>query len=181
MPIVHVLPWIGLLAVLAGAAAWWLRGYLRLVVFRRRMARGRDGEARAAGLLRRRGYEVLDDQPSRRSGLWVDGNWRPVSVRADYLVARRGRTYVVEVKTGNSAPDPTETATRRQLLEYRHVYDADGVILVDMNRGRLHRVRFDRPAEGIGTTAAVVTRPWGMVAGALAAGVVLGAALAWAM
>ena len=36
----------------------------------------------------------------------------------------------------------THRATRRQLLEYAAVFDVDGVLLVDAEGGRIHRVEF---------------------------------------
>jgi Holliday junction resolvase-like predicted endonuclease len=133
-----------LLALALGAAgALWLRARLARRRMRLRFARGRAGERRAARLLERAGYRILEDQLSQETGFWIDDQWCPVTVRADFLVERRGRVYVAEVKTGKTAPNPAATATRRQLLEYARVYDADGLLLVDMEARRLRRVRFD--------------------------------------
>jgi Holliday junction resolvase-like predicted endonuclease len=133
-----------LLALALGAVgALWLRARLVRRQMRRRFARGRDGERRAARLLERAGYRILEDQLSQETGFWIDDQWCPVTVRADFLVARRGKVYVAEVKTGKTAPNPAATATRRQLFEYAHVYDADGLLLVDMEARRLRCVRFD--------------------------------------
>ena len=125
--------------------AAWYRG-CRL---RRRAARARAGEFAAAKLLRRHGYRIVAEQLVQSCGLWVDGVWQPVSVRADYLASRRGRQYIVEVKTGRSAPNPANTTTRRQLLEYDRVFEADGLILADMERGKLHRIEFEGPPRSL--------------------------------
>lgn len=130
------------LALAAAWFAWWLRGWLRRIAMQRRFARGRIGEVAAVRLLERAGYAIVDEQLAVETGFWVDESWRPVTVRADYLVERRGRRYVVEVKTGRSATNPASTATRRQLFEYSHVYQTDGLILADMETGLLHHVRF---------------------------------------
>ena len=62
--------------------------------------------------------------------------------RADLLVEARSRSgflrgqrFVAEVKTGERAIDPTHPATRRQLMEYLHVFEVDGVLLVDREAG----------------------------------------------
>ena len=54
----------------------------------------------------------------------------------------RDETYVVEVKTGKSGPDPKKAATRRQLREYAAIYEADGLLLADMTAERLHAIEF---------------------------------------
>jgi hypothetical protein len=140
---------------------------------RRRMQRAADGEARAATLLRRRGFEVQDAQVPGSFVLHVDDAPHTVRLRADLIVQRRGRRYVAEVKTGAVAPRPDHRATRRQLLEYGMAYDADGVLLVDAERGAVHEVRFP------GFTGRR-SRRWGPVLWALAGGAVAGAAAtAW--
>jgi Holliday junction resolvase-like predicted endonuclease len=131
-------------AALAAAVAlvqtlrlWW-RGRRA----RRRMARAAAGEARAEALLERRGYTVVGRQVQHRSRLFVDGEAVPFELRADLVVARGGRRYVAEVKTGREAPRPTHPATRRQLLEYRAVLDVDGALLVDAEAERVYEVAF---------------------------------------
>ena len=83
--------------------------------------------------------------------MFVDGKRLEYDVRADLLVSRRWRTYVVEVKTGKSAPNPKATATRRQLREYAAIYQVDGLLLADMSAGELREVRFPTRPTGRGT------------------------------
>jgi hypothetical protein len=132
---------------------------------RRRFTRAAAAEREAVVLARRAGYRVLDTQVSGRARLWVDGRGHEVEVRADLLLARFGRRFIAEVKTGAKAPDPTDRNTRRQLLEYHHAFAADGLLLFDMEARRIHRVDFGPPPG----------RPrWAW----LLAGALLGAALA---
>jgi hypothetical protein len=72
----------------------------------------------------------------------VDGRTQEVIVRADFLVERGGSRYVAEVKTGSKATSPSYSDTRRQLLEYRVLYDVEGVVLVDMEAERVHLVKW---------------------------------------
>lgn len=130
---------------------WMRRRYLRWQL-RVRFDRARDAEARAPALLRRAGYRVIAEQVSADMGVWVDGEWLEVGVRADFLAVRRGRTYVVEVKSGKKAIDPTSTATRRQLLEYQKVFATDGVLLADMENNTLQEVRFEEVSAEAGTS-----------------------------
>jgi hypothetical protein len=109
---------------------------------RSRQRHAQRGEQRAEHLLRARGYRILDRQVSGSWTLKVDGQDVQASVRADLLVRRRGRTYVAEVKTGRQATDPTFPATRRQLLEYLLIFEPDGVLLVDVDAGKILTVEF---------------------------------------
>jgi len=107
-----------------------------------RFERGRRGEVAALKWLTRRGFRILATQVSQDAHFWVNGQPRTATVRADMLAERRGRIYVVEVKTGKVAPNPETRATRRQLLEYAHAFDTDGVLLADMESRKLMAIEF---------------------------------------
>ena len=113
----------------------------RLAIGRRQL-RALDGERAAAHLLRAHGFAIDDAQVTHHYVLRCDGHPHTVQLRADYLVRRDGQRYIAEVKTGCDAPSLTNAATRRQLLEYAHAYDVDGVLLVDMAAGQIHHVAF---------------------------------------
>lgn len=136
------------LACLLWALASWIRRRTRSARARSRGARAVWGEARAVELLADAGYAVVDAQVRRRWLLAVDGEDFPVELRADYLAAKDGALFVAEVKTGGAAPQLSNSATRRQLLEYRVAFDVDGVLLVDAEAGRVQRVVFPGIAAG---------------------------------
>lgn len=134
---------VGALLALVLARAW------RRALLRRRFRRAREGEREAEVMLERAGYRILDAQVRQAGELLVDGERVAYEVRADLLATRRGRTYVVEVKTGARAPKPSSAATRRQLREYADVYAVDGLLLADMSAKQLHAIEFPRrPAAG---------------------------------
>ena len=166
------------LAALAGAALWaWVERQLGRWRWARRRRRGRAGEQRAPAVLSAAGYEVLAEQPEQQVLVAVDGEACPVTVRVDFLVARRrdGARFVAEVKTGDKAPRPTSAATRRQLLEYRLVYPVDGALLVDMEAGVVHEVAW--PELDLVARSGHPGQPRTFLSGLLA-GALLGAALA---
>ena len=132
---------------------------------RRRFRKARAGELAAEQLLRRRGYRILEDQVRRREHMFVDGERLEYEVRADLLVSRGWRTYVVEVKTGKSAPNPKAPGTRRQLREYAALYDADGLLLADMSAGTIHEVRFPARSSGRGPIGLAAMFLLGAIAG----------------
>lgn len=131
------------LGALAALLLWrWATRRWRTTTLKARFARAQRKEAEAAQLLRRAGYEVLSSQVEREFQFHVDHEVVAVQLRADYLVSRRGRLYVAEVKSGHKAPDPADRATRRQLLEYSLAYDVDGVLLVDAESTHIYELRF---------------------------------------
>lgn len=116
---------------------------------RRRLDRALDLERAACAVLEREGFRVVDAQVVRELLVDVDDALLPYVIKADYLVEdAAGDLFVAEVKTGAVATDPLHVATRRQLLEYQLGYaDARGVLLVDMERGAVMRVRFHPPSD----------------------------------
>ncbi len=128
------------LALLGLLAGLWARGVLARLRLRVRMRRAAAGEREAEPLLERAGYRVRGRQVRAELEYAVDGEPRRVEVRADYVVEKGGLAWIAEVKTGREAPRLTTRATRRQLLEYAHAFDVAGVLLVDPERGRVHRV-----------------------------------------
>lgn len=109
---------------------------------KRRTRKAIRAEGHAERLLEREGFEILERQVSGHWTMLVDGEEVEAGVRADLLVGRAGQIFVAEVKTGERAPDPSFPATRRQLLEYLHVFEPDGLLLVDMEAERVVEVAF---------------------------------------
>ncbi len=135
---------IAALVLALAAVLWgWSRSRSRLSrASRRRNRRARRAETAAERLLENQGFAILERQPTRRWRLEVDGEPQEVSCRADLLLERRGTLYVADVKSGGAAPDPRKPATRRQLLEYLLAFDADGALVVDMERRQVREVAF---------------------------------------
>lgn len=106
-----------------------------------RAKRGRIAEQRAASLLERRGYRIVASQVEWPCELLVDGRETRYKVRGDYLVERRGRTYLAEVKSGAQATRIENPATRRQVLEYLSVFPVSSVLLVDMESETVSEIR----------------------------------------
>jgi len=147
------IPW-ALILGFAGAVCLWigshlLGAHLRGLGARKRGRRAIAAEARGADLLRRAGYRVVDHQVPLRWEIALDRNRVGVDLRADYVVRKRGRLYVAEVKSGRLAPRIDNARTRRQLLEYAIAFGTDGALLVDAEAGRVHRVVFPLRRAGL--------------------------------
>jgi hypothetical protein len=147
------------------------RAWLRRRRARARLARAFAGDRQAASFLERLGYTVLGAQVSCTYPVRVDGENVSIALRADYLVERDGRRYVAEVKTGQTAPRIATPGTRRQLLEYRVAFGVEGVLLVDIEAGRLYEVDFPFPLAGSEWRASgwLARVPWLLAGGAVVA------------
>ena len=141
VPVTHLVIVAAVLVAL-GALGLAARRWIRRLVRQRRWLRAQDAEGEAPRLLEKLGYGVLGAQVEGGYSLQVDGQPMAVSLRADYVVERRGRRYVAEVKSGKLAPRLDTAATRRQLLEYSMAFRVDGVLLVDGEARRVHHVEF---------------------------------------
>lgn len=138
---------------------------------RRQWSRAQQAETAAFRRLRNLGYDILGAQVPASYELLVDGQPTTISLRADYVVERHGKTYVAEVKSGQWAPSLANAATRRQLLEYRLAFRVDGVLLVDGETRRVHQIVF--PSQSQSPSAA-----WsGRRLGVLALGLIIAATL----
>ena len=127
-----------------------LRRWLERARLRRQSLRAHDAETLAARLLVRAGYRILGAQVRGAYELSIDGRPILVTLRADYVVERRGRPFVAEVKSGQFAPSIENAATRRQLLEYRMAFAVEGVLLVDAEAGDIREVVFPGLFLGLG-------------------------------
>jgi len=134
------------LLLLLGAAAGVILYHLVVINYKnyrvkRTFKSGRIAETAAVKYLRSHGYKILASQLREEVLIYVDGEAEKSVVRADYLVRRGWKLYVVEVKSGQQG-NARLPAIRRQLLEYYMVYQPDGILLLDMEHKNLQEIRF---------------------------------------
>jgi len=134
---------VALLILLALAARW--RAWRRSRRAKRRGARAVRGEHAAETLLKKSGYEILDRQISKTWTVERDGESVEFLLRADLRVRQGDCEFIAEVKTGDLAPNLSNAATRRQILEYSIAFESPIVLLVDVERGNIHEVEFPAP------------------------------------
>ena len=118
---------------------------------KKRFKRGQEGEKQAEKFLIKNGFTILEDQVQIHPKMCVDGNWSEYMIKVDYLVEKNGKQAIVEVKTGNSAPSPKNSSTRRQILEYSCTYDVDTVYLFDAEQSKLMEIQFDLKQQNLNT------------------------------
>jgi len=121
---------------------WYARSKFSARKAVRRMRRGVEMEKKAGAFLERKGYHIVSFQKQDTYTLLVDGVELPVNIRYDFIVSKRGKHYVAEVKTGKSAADIKTATTRRQLLEYGLFSKTDGILLVDMESEKIQQIEF---------------------------------------
>jgi len=98
----------------------------------------------ASGILKRLNFQILDSQKKSTILTYIDGKSHVGYAQADFIVKKDKKTYAVLVKSGLLA-DPTEPSIRRQLIEYGRIFKTDSLLLLDLNNGELHEIRFEFP------------------------------------
>ncbi|MGQ9474151.1 MAG: hypothetical protein ACUVRN_08920 [Candidatus Caldatribacteriaceae bacterium] len=124
---------------------FWQRRHFRKIVFHARQV-----EKRSARFLERRGFEIVGEQVEKYAVMEIDGQKIPYTVRADYLLKKRGKTYIAEVKTGSQVANCLQPHTRRQLLEYYLVYRPQAVLFVDGEEEKIEKVVFPYQNKNLG-------------------------------
>jgi len=119
-----------------------ISNWLRAKRLRRRFSKSRQAEKEAEKILRKKGYAIIDAQKSKPLLITVGDKIHRYLVRIDYLVRKRGKVYVVEVKSGEKIPYITNRETRRQMLEYYLAYQPNGIILLNMKNKSISEVKF---------------------------------------
>jgi len=128
--------------LLGGFCLYYFLKLRKRIIIKRQLKKARKGEAAAIRFLEERGFTVVGMQERMTVVTWVDKTPHYNNLKVDFIVKKRGKTYIAEVKTGQMAPKPTLADTRRQLLEYFLAYNPDGILLVDMERKVLREISF---------------------------------------
>jgi hypothetical protein len=133
----------GILLVLAGSVIGQVLGRAR----KRKMLKnnregGADGEQKAKEYLLKNGFTILKEQAHIKKLMIIDGQAQSFTLRADFLVKKDNKTAVVDAKSGAEGVNPSNSTTRRQLLEYFTCYDVDSVYVYNSIENKLVSVEF---------------------------------------
>jgi hypothetical protein len=109
---------------------------------------GADGEQKAKTYLLKNGFTILKEQAHIEKQMIIDGQAQSFTLRADFLVEKDTKTAVVDAKSGIECVNPSNSATRRQLLEYFTCYDVDSVFVYNSIEDKLVRVEFADDTRG---------------------------------
>ena len=119
-----------------------LINWLKAKRLKRRFSKSRQAEKEAEKLLKKKGYTIIDFQKSKPLLITFGDKIHRYLIRIDYLVSKRGKIYVVEVKSGEKTSYITNRETRRQMLEYYLAYQPSGIILLNMKNKSISEVKF---------------------------------------
>jgi len=119
-----------------------ISNWLRVKRLRKRFSKSRQAEKEAEKILKKNGYAIIDAQKSKPLLITIGDKIHRYLVRIDYLARKRGRVYVVEVKSGEKIPYITNRETRRQMLEYYLAYHPSGILLLNMKNKSISEVKF---------------------------------------
>ena len=108
----------------------------------KKFANGKEGEIRAKKYLINKGFKIIAEQVSLKKNIFIDNKEYSYEIRADFIVQKKGKKALVEVKTGKEAVDPLTTNTRRQLFEYSQSYNVDKVFLLDADSMTMKEISF---------------------------------------
>jgi len=119
-----------------------ISNWLRAERLRKRFSKSRQAEKEAEKILKKNGYTIIDVQKSKPLLITIGDKIHRYLVRIDYLARKRGKVYVVEVKSGEKIPYITNRETRRQMLEYYLAYQPSGILLLNMKNKSISEVKF---------------------------------------
>lgn len=126
----------------------------------------KKAEKDAIAFLNEKGYEIIEVQKQETFLIYIDDKPFKTHVQADFIAKKRGKKYVIEVKTGQKTR-ATTAVVRRQLLEYFLVFNPAGVLLLDMDRRTLKKIEFDWFRPLYFSKKVIVTGILGLIAGIL--------------
>lgn len=131
-----------LVAIITIILTLYIKKWWNAILSTKRFRRGNKAERKAKKLLKRNGFKILQEQYPLKQHVHLDDQILKIDLQVDYLAEKKKRKYLIEVKSGKSATKVTNSATRRQLLEYYHLNPFDGLLLVDMETKRIHTIEF---------------------------------------
>lgn len=131
-----------ILGIAAALFAMYIVYIVKRAVISARIKRGLKAEKEAVDFLSERGYKIEGYQQEFEYSFIADGEEVNVKLRPDYIVRKRSKRYIAEVKCGNYVSSLYSRETRRQLMEYYFNIDVDGILLVDMLNRNIIEVEF---------------------------------------
>ncbi|PIE02468.1 MAG: hypothetical protein CSA81_07325 [Acidobacteria bacterium] len=85
---------------------------------KKRQKQGIKAQKKAARLLKKNGFKIIESEPRIQSRLMIDGQIVTFEITPDFMVERDGMKYTVEVKSQSDKNLIHQADVRRQLIEY---------------------------------------------------------------
>ena len=116
--------------------------YIKNLTRKKKLKRGVEKEKEAYKIIEKLGFKVIGQNVKYQYNILENQIETKIRLEIDYLVKKNKKTYIIEVKTGNSATRITNSSTRRQILEYSLFVPNDGIYLLDMDNEQLFEINF---------------------------------------
>ena len=120
---------------------WLLKKIYSQFVFLFLKMFGRLGEKKARILLKKNGYEILEEQVTLKGRFSENKKMNSFFIKPDFLVKKKNEIFIAEAKTGKSASTKNRY-TRRQLLEYASNFRSKKVLLIDVDKKSIKEIEF---------------------------------------
>ena len=120
---------------------WKIKEIYKNIKFYLYKRKGKKAEQKAIKLLKKNGYKIESFQTTAKGKLLQDDEKVNFFIRADLIVSKGKKKFIVEVKSGKAA-SIEEINTRRQLLEYSKVFNNNNLILIDTEKNKIKKIEF---------------------------------------
>ena len=123
-----------------------LKEYLINKKIKKQLKRGIKKEELARKFLIKNNYKIISHNQNFSYYLKQDNTKIKITIETDYIVYKKKKKYIVEVKSGNESPRITSRNTRRQILEYYSFIENDGILLLNMENETISEIIFPNKA-----------------------------------
>ncbi len=131
-----------LICILSVALCIIIDGKLKTRKQNKKIKRGIVLEEQAAKFLEQKGYTIVSHHKKIRYTLKLNNESHTINLETDYTAQKNGRSFLVEVKSGENTANMFYAPTRRQILEYYCATNYEGYLLVDMNSKKITEIAF---------------------------------------
>lgn len=102
-------------------------------------------EERTKEILEAEGYKLIQTSPTANLSMQVDGRSNVHGVKAEFVVRKGNKNYVVKLRRGTLSKRLQAIASRRQLLEIFYTYNVKALLLLDLERETIKTISFSTP------------------------------------
>jgi len=99
-------------------------------------------DSKTVSILEEAGYSLLEVEPTVMVDMVIQGKSHQFEIKSDYLVLRNGRRYLVHLRHDGKQVRLHAKVWRNSFLSDVLVFNADGVLVVDVLKGSINEVLF---------------------------------------
>lgn len=130
--------WLILCLIVGGSVYYWLRRRPGRISG----AKAGKSSSRARTVLEEAGYEIVRIKPSVTVRMEIDGRPYPFEMKADFLVSRKGRRYLVRIRRDSKQARLQSKMWRGAHLRDTLAFRADGILVLNLEKETVQEVHF---------------------------------------